>query len=280
MWLPDGLRAEVERAVGPIDEVLDRSWPHGVTRVWQVRGRETWWIKQHTQPRKFDQEATAYERVVPELGRAGIRVPALLARIDGSRVLVLDHLPGDPARIDDVALHEQAGRALAVLHAIPLDPVDPVSVGDALRARLLRWVDEADGVVDDRTIDRVAEQLEDVSLFADCRRAWCHRDFSPRNWLTEGGVLGLLDFEHCAPDLALFDLVKLADDAWRRFPATRDALFRGRGAPLSPDDAERLRRLMWLHALSTTAWAAHHGDPAYEQHGRGLLTALAGGWCP
>jgi aminoglycoside/choline kinase family phosphotransferase len=279
-WLPDDVRAEVERAIGPIREVADRSWPHGVTRVWQVRGSEVWWVKQHTQVRKFRQEARAYAEVVPRLAAGGFRVPGQVARFDGLRVLVLSHLPGDPARADDLALYEQAGRILAALHELPLVDQDPVPIAAALRARVLRWIDEAGEVVDDRTIDRVAEQLEDVALFDGCRRAWCHRDFSPRNWLAQDGVLGLLDFEHCSPDLPLFDFVKLADDAWRRIPATRDAVLRGYGVPWSADDRERLRRLMWLHALGTVSWAATHGDPDYERHGRGLMTALAGGWRP
>jgi aminoglycoside/choline kinase family phosphotransferase len=276
--VPDDVRAAVERHLGPISESEDRSWPHGVTRVWQVN--RAFWVKQHTQARKYAQETRAYDRVVPELAAAGFRVPSLLARVDGLRVLVLTHLGGAPADPLDVGLHEQAGRALAVLHELPLDDRDPVSIAAALRARVSRWVDEAAGVIDDRTVDRVVEQLDDAAIFAGCRRRWCHRDFSPRNWLDERGALGLLDFEHCGPDLPLFDFVKLADDAWRRAPATKDALFRGYGHPLDPEDQERLRRILWLHALGTTAWAASHGDPAYEEHGRSLLAALEAGWTP
>ncbi|MEQ1566183.1 MAG: aminoglycoside phosphotransferase family protein, partial [Myxococcota bacterium] len=203
-----------------------------------------------------------------------------IERADALRVLALTDLAGRPADLADPAVHHQAGAALAVLHGLPMTRHDPLSVADALRARLVRWIDEADGVLDDATVDRVAEKFADPALFAGCRRAWCHRDFSPRNWVEDGGVFGLLDFEHCGPDLPLFDLVKLADDAWRRFPTTRDALFVGYGRRLSAEDAERLERLMWLHALSTTAWASTHGDAEYERHGRALLSALHAGWAP
>ncbi|MEQ1506000.1 MAG: aminoglycoside phosphotransferase family protein [Myxococcota bacterium] len=267
--------------IGPIRSMTDHSWPHGVTRVWRVVGSETVWVKQHTEGRKFRQESRAYGAVVPALGAAGFRVATRIADWPSLRTLALTDVRGDRAPDGDPAVHRQAGAASAVLHALPLDDTDPVPIADALRARLTRWVSEASGAVDPAWIERIRAEIGDGTAFDGCDRRWCHRDWSPRNWLIdEEGRLGLLDFEHCGPDLWLFDLVKLADDAWRRFPDTRAAYFDGYGRPLDAVDQDRLRRLMWLHALGTTAWAATHGDPAYEAHGRALLAALHAGWAP
>ena len=180
------------------------------------------------------------------------------------------------------AVHFEAGRATAALHAIPLRDDDPLSPFEVLQARLAQWSEEAKGIVEDTIITRVGEELADPAVFDDCPRTWCHRDWSPRNWLVDDdGWFGLIDFEHCGPDLWLVDVLKLADDLWRRFPPTRDVFLAGYGRPLlGPADRDWLRRLMWLSALRTTTWAATHGDPIYERHGHALFSALASGWEP
>jgi Ser/Thr protein kinase RdoA (MazF antagonist) len=289
--LPQELRALIEARVGRVGSVEDRSWAHGVSRVWRVDTPSgAVWVKQHTQPRKFDQESRAYRVVVPALAEAGIDVATALATDRDLRALVLTEVEGrtaagDAGVVAQAAVHRAAGAATRVLHALPLEDDDPLPLAQALQARFRRWAGEAEGVVAPALIARVGEAL-DPAAFAGAERCWCHRDWSPRNWLITaerggGPGFGMLDFEHCMPDLWLVDLVKLADSGWRRHPETRAAFLGGYGgAELGREEADRLGRLMWLHALGTTVWGAAHGDREYEQHGRGLLAELAAGWQP
>jgi aminoglycoside/choline kinase family phosphotransferase len=280
--LPNDVGAAVEHWVGPVLEVRDRSWPHGVTRVWRITtSSDVFWVKRHTQMRKFLQESRAYTHVIPSLVQQGHRVPQRVAEDRQLRVLLLTDVAGHPAPEEDPLVHVRAGRITRALHTLPLIDEDPVPIHVAIQIRAERWLLEARGVIDEATAARVREEVGDGSAFLGCQRSWCHRDWSPRNWLLDGaGRFCMIDFEHCAPDLPTVDLVKLCYDVWRRHPETEQAFYEGYGH--IPDDAERdrLRRLLWLHAISTVAWAAAHDDPSFERHGRGLLVALGEGWRP
>jgi Ser/Thr protein kinase RdoA (MazF antagonist) len=267
----DASRELVRGAVGPITAVEDRSWPHGVTRVWRVEvGREVVWVKVHSQDRKYAQEDRAYSVVAPALATAGYRVPARIAS-DGSRRLVLTDLPGDPARPDDVEIHRQAGAALA----------------EALAARLQRWMTQGRGRVEEELLAEVAARFADPSTFVgvsgsgpgESRRRWCHRDWSARNWLVDRGRIGILDFEHTGPDLWLFDLVRLYETSFVDRPAVEGAFFEGYG-PVPEGTGERLAQLLWLTELGTVVWSTAHADSEYLAIGRATLARLRAGWEP
>lgn len=280
--LPDDVGAAVEHWVGPVLDVRDRSWPHGVTRVWRITtSSDVFWVKRHTQARKFQQESRAYSRVVPDLASLGHLVPQRVAEDARLRLLLLTDVAGSPAPEDDPSVHESAGRITAALHSLPFVDDDPMPIEAAIAVRVERWLEEARGFIDEATAARVREEVGDGSAFAGCTRAWCHRDWSPRNWLVDAqGRFGMIDFEHCSPDLPTVDMVKLSCDVWRRHPETEKAFFEGYGRTLDEAERDRLRRLLWLHAISTVAWAATHGDPSFERLGRALLVALGEGWRP
>lgn len=264
--------AVVERIVGPVARWTEHTQGHGVTRVYRA---DHIWVKVHGGSRKYAQELAAYREVVPGLAAAGFAVPTLLACDASHHVLVLSHVPGVPGEaIDDRRdLHRQAGELLAVLHALPCMEGDPVSVPEAIVARTQQWCARARPHLPHDVLRRVEDRIGTGDAFAGMQRCWCHRDFSARNWLVDDGRLGLIDFEHTRPDLWPTDLVKLADDDWLRQPGTREAFFSGH-PPLSPDDVERLDQLLWLHAVSTVAWAEAHGDAPYAAHARRLLDYL------
>ncbi|MCA9490722.1 MAG: phosphotransferase [Myxococcales bacterium] len=274
--ISEALRDWFEARHGGIVRAEDRSWSHGVTRVFELwTASEHLWLKQHTQARKFDQELSAYLQWVPVLAEAGERAPGLIDREPALRALVLTHLDGEPAPGDDPAIHRQAGAALAALHAAPFVDHDPLTVREAILARLERWSREAAGLVPAEVVARVNLEIGDAEVFAGARRVPCHRDFSPRNWLVHEGRFGLLDFEHAAPDLRWVDVMKLADDTWR-LPGTRDAFLDAYGRGWSEVDAQRIERLSWLHALSTWVWSAAHDDAAYLEHARRHYARLVG----
>lgn len=279
-WTPE-LRARVEGWLGPVTAVEDRSWAHGVTRVYRVATASgTAFVKVHSQLRKFDQERRAYEEWVPALAASGVLVAEVLGADPALRALALTDLGGvapDPA---DPRVHAQAGAALAALHGLPFVDADPMPVREAVLARTARWAGEARGLLPAEVVARVtAEVAASSASFDGGRRVPCHRDFSPRNWMIRDGRFGLIDFEHAAPDIRWVDFVRLAEDAWRH-PGARRAFVEAYGRPWSEVDAERFRCLTWLHALSTWVWAATHRDTAYEAQAQALYGRLTAGYQP
>lgn len=270
--MDEPIREVVRAAVGPIGPAVDHSWPHGVTRVWRVEAASgPVWVKRHGGAGKYRQEAAAYRTLVPRLAEAGVRVASLLAEDPGTRVLVLSHVDGWLAPTGE-DLHRQAGRALAVLHGLPLEDPDPMPLAEALVARFAQWDARAAGAL--TSAEREAARRGFGEGPPVRSRVWCHRDFSPRNWLDDRGRLGWIDFEHCRPDHPFTDLLKLADGPWREAPSLRAAF--AEGYPDLPPE-EELRPLLWLHALSTVVWSVEHRDAGYEAHGRELLAALRRG---
>lgn len=280
VWSPE-VQERVEGWLGKVITAEDRSWPHGVTSVVRATtATGTAFVKIHTQARKFDQERRAYLEWAPALAASGVLVATLLGDDAALRVLVLSDLGGAAPDPSDPRAHAAAGEALRVLHGLPWCDPDALPVGDAVLARLARWQGEARGLVPDDVVERVAGEVQRAAAaFDGGRRVPCHRDFSPRNWMIRDGRFGLIDFEHAAPDIRWVDFVRLAEDAWRH-PGTRKAFVSAYGRPWSEQDAVRFSGLVWLHALSTWVWAAHHRDAAYEAQARELFARLAAGYQP
>lgn len=280
MELAEPVRGVVERVMGPVLQVEDRSWSHGVTRVYRVTtATDTCFVKQHSLDRKYAQELRAYHEWVPALAAAGVLVAALLGEEAEQRVLVLSDLHGSAPEPRDPGVHAQAGAALAVLHGLPFVDPDAMAVRQAVLARLARWAEEARGRVPDAVVARVTAEVGDARVFEGGRRVPCHRDFSPRNWVLRDGRFGLIDFEHATPDIRWVDFLKLTEDSWRS-PAAKSAFVGAYGRPWSDVDAARFRCLTWLYALSTWVWSVTHRDAAYEAQARDLYERLVGGYSP
>jgi hypothetical protein len=252
--------AVVDRAAalaGPARTTTFVGHPHAASRVWRWEGeRATIYVKQHTQPRKGAQERLAY-------GWLGQRfsdtLPALLAA-EGD-TLFLSAVPGDHADPPSTALAAAAGRWIAAVHAEPWYDADPMPLVDAVTRRLAMT----------RARGRVAlpEALDAlVGSFAGVPRVWCHRDYTPRNWLTGPDGLRVIDLEHAMPDAAAWDVARAS---CQLSPAAFAAFSDGYG---QLPDPRQLHLMRWLFAAGTVQWGEDHGDGAFAAEGRRWVAAL------
>ena len=203
---------------------------------------------------------------------SGIDVPRLIASDRDSRLLLLSRLPGAPPPPGHLGAHEAAGRWLRSLHARPTPHPDPMPLSDALTRRVRAALEHVPAGVGG--ITRIRSGLEPDRPFAPATRVWCHRDFSPRNWLWDPAAgLSVVDLEHSRPDHPAWDLVKLMTEVWPDHPGTAEAFIRGYG-PL-PDE-RLLLRLCWLHGLQTRAWGIRQGDAETARLGARILSRLSG----
>ncbi len=232
----------------------------GAVQTWRVvAAGQLYYCRDGLSLRKFDQELRVAEAVWPLLGGCPERLGADRA---GGRLL-MSACAGSPAP-QDPAAWRAAGERVARLHALPLVDADPVSPVQALVARIAA-ASRSLQTVEPARVAGAARLLGAGEALASQRRCWCHRDLRPENWLWDGDILSLVDWEHARPDLPALDLV---------LPATADegrssAFFEGYG----PVDAHALRAARALYGLGTLAWGHRHGQAAFVQEGRRILDA-------
>lgn len=262
MSWPPRLDEVVERHVGGRPVVVEATRAEGAARVFDVRGGSARvWLKLHRQVRTADQEATA----LAVAQRAGLAAPRVLERTD--RALVLSHVHGRQPR--DPAAWARAGRWLAEWHAVPCACDDPLPVVDAIQRRVEAWATRARRLGLSELVEVLRLTPEERLAFTDAPRVWCHRDYHPRNWLDDGLVCAVIDFEHARPDVAELDLAKVrasgaGDERIRAFES-------GYGQASDP------RRLAWgdrFHAVVTLLWGLQRGHQPVVDEGLRAVVAL------
>jgi hypothetical protein len=224
-----------------------------------VSRRGPWFRKRSRSDRAWRQERDA-------LAALAGRVPSIPPVIDADareRTLILGRLAGAPADPTDARVHAAAGAWLARLHALPVADADPLPVCDALTRRAAAALARARGLLPDRRLAAIADRVGDLGARYAGPRRWCHRDFTPANWLQ--GPFGVVDFEHARPDLPQWDLVKLAAEVWPEAPALRTAFLDPYG---DPGDLEPL---CVLHGLVTYTWGRNHRDEVFTALGTRIL---------
>jgi len=144
-----------------------------------------------------------------------------------------------------------------------------MALGDALYKRLRRLVRQARAHLPHDLVDRCLEVIGDPRMLAQ-ERVWCHRDFTPSNWLWEPSQqqLSVIDFEHSRPDTPWADLQKLEATAFVHHPAARVLFYEGYGTPAEP--SHRAAFVAW-HGLATITWGRRHRDSAFSLLGRQVL---------
>ena len=244
--------------------VWARSTPHTTVQAWMTDGR-TVFTKQHRDPARLAREAAALETWAATLGQS----PRVQARHDDH--LVLSALPGEHHTADSLPLAAwtAAGAWLRRAHQLPDVPPDPLPVDQALRRRLKGLVRRARRVLPPELVVRCRDTIGDPGQLA-TPRVWCHRDFTPDNWLWEPATeqLWVLDFEHARPDIAWSDRVKLAATAFVERPEAQGAFDAGYG-PL-PHPTHARAHVVW-HGLATLTWGLQHGAADFVRLGRDIL---------
>ncbi len=192
-------------------------------------------------------------------------VPRVLGRPDATVVVLSWH---GGARARSPATMRAAGSWLRRLHAQPLASSDPLDLRLALERRRDGWLARAGGGLD---VSKVVSL--DFSSFTGRPRVPCHRDFTPENWLWDPqGGLTIVDFGQSRADAALWDLVKLEGETFRRQPQLRAPFYAAYGT-LAAEEAVGLRALVLLHGLQTAVWGDLHDHPGFSALGREILGA-------
>lgn len=269
----------VNRVLGPVDVVADRSWPHGEARVLEVRtrGDERVIVKWHRGARDYHRELAAYQQYVPALGGDA---PRLVASDDRLQLLIVSRVAGTIVEGTDAehdpAVYARAGEVLRTLHeSTPAVTTD--HFGDTLMAKFFYWAERAGSFLSDVELDtarRIARTSLELGLLP---HVPAHRDNSTRNWmLGPDGRVRLIDFAAMGFEPWAVDLFRLEQREWLDAPLLREAFLDGYGR--RPDERDRavLHAFHAVSAVSTIVWALDHGDAAFAAHGREMLDRLLG----
>ena len=249
----------------PATKVQTRQTLHTSVCQWQGP-RGLVFEKVHQDPARLQREYAALTTHAADLGCS----PAVLGRSEDT--LWLSALPGRTRSAEELpaAAWRAAGQWLRRAHERPVVTSDPLPLEGALMRRWNSLSKRARKVVAPAVVHACREIIGHPAHLA-TRRVWCHRDFTPDNWLWEPGNWSVLDFEHARPDEPWSDLVKLEADAFVLNPARRRAFYDGYGP--NPHAAQHRPRVCW-HGLATLTWGLRHGQAAFTQTGWRILGGL------
>ena len=295
--LPEALLMRwVEETIGRFRVVSRYAHSHGCSHLWRLQAdREFFWLKRHQSPGKCAGEAHALTRWTPALNLAapqvrGYRtepVALLLTEASGEMASAVDLEPVAEAR-----LWRAAGAYLARLHALENDWLgaihldgsvqgqrceDPVRfVRQSLESRLAQGAAQDLFDAGEREFIRYGMDAWTAALADETPRA-IHRDYSPRNWMTDasGRLNAVIDFEHSRWDVRAADLNRWWDTDFLEKPVLAEAFFDGYQGAM-PDEKlwAQILALRLLGAAAGIVWATRVGDAPYVQVNREALHRL------
>ncbi|WP_228479955.1 phosphotransferase family protein [Microbacterium abyssi] len=211
-----------------------------------------------------------YTRALVDTGHA-----ARLRDGDASlRVMILDHLPGRLVEGTDAEqqsdTYNRAGALLRELHR--QETREDAGYWTRTRDRALSWLDQPNRVDADTASE--TRHILHSSPTTPAAVVPAHGDWQPRNWLTDGDVVRVIDFGRFGFRPAATDLTRLAAQQWRGQPELETAFFNGYGE--DPRDADHWRFARLQEAVGTACWAFQVGDEEFEAQGHRMLAeALA-----
>jgi Ser/Thr protein kinase RdoA (MazF antagonist) len=287
-----------DERIGPYD--ADERDPrfHGRTTVIRIRrGRERLYLKIYEEQEGFEAEVHAYEQWTQAIAP---HAPTLVAaRKAYPSALLLSALPGISLGRAGLSMSQQeqvwetAGHVLAVLHnqaqgrffgacqrdGSPAGPeiTDAVAyVSCELEREAQCGIENSYLTADELAVIERARAL--LPAFAGERPVPCHRDYIPVNWIVSpaGAWVGVIDFEFSRWDVRVSDLARYPDWQWLTQPNLVQALLRGYGWELTPQEEQQLLVTRVVYAVSAIVWgsqAAYHG---FVREGREALRHLSG----
>jgi hypothetical protein len=275
-----------ERVLGPCTVVADCSWEHRMSAVLRLRDQHgtDWFLKRHRDRGRYETEVMAYRTWVPALGN---QAPALRARDDALRALILSAVPGSPAPWPDpvqpptddrrhqaeLTIQRQAGAALRRLHQA--EPARPwPDFGPAKIDELDRLILAAASLVPTAELDQARAQVRALAAITTAVMVPCHRDYTPRNWLVHDDGLAVIDFEWARLDAPASDLSRLHLGIWADRPDLAEAFAVGYGQPLGDTDRAILHGCALITAIWLTIKARETAQPSFEQASRAALSRL------
>lgn len=284
----ESYRAQVEARLGPCQFELGHRWVAGGAELWRVvTPTAAYALKVYVAKDRYLQERRAYEGWLAKLEaeRAVPRavVPHCEAAFDGESdgevgALLLSWVRGHMwlsghAAVSELAVYESAGRCLASLHGLSCPELAVVDHRDRVRAKTIRRAEQLRGLVGERVF-RWAVQTAESAAWDALEVGYCHRDYSPRNWLVdvEHGLdhVTVIDFEHSEWDYYATDVMKLWDGPFIGHPQRSRAFYVGYGRPLE-EHLPALRLLAAPHGLAIASWSQLANNPEYLAHGREFL---------
>ncbi len=235
------LREFARSILGPDLRFENRSREFGRRSVvWRVTDPDggRFWLKhhampgmpgRHTSPILYERELNALENWVPLLGEpTWWRSSELIAKSDELTAMVITNVEGgllDETGVSPEECKEMfflAGKFARKLHDIELGSHDLGDSVDYFAKWGERYLSEADGVVDAKTMEWVRAVFDNGSAFTDVRFVRAHMDYSPRNWLIdrheEGIRFGIIDWERARIEHWLQDAQWMEFDHWHREP--------------------------------------------------------------
>ena len=269
-------RALVASWLPGVEIVADLSWNQADTVVLRARhdGRDLVVKAGGAQNHHLGRELDAYEGgYTAGWARSG-RAPRLLHADRSARILVTEWLEGrlayrTPAAADP-EVHRRAGELLRAFHdqaSRPSEGTDAAATG-----RAIAWLD-ADHAIAGDVEERLRHALA-VLAPVEADLVPTHGDWQPRNWLTDGDIVRVIDFGRFAFRPPATDLTRLAAQEWRDDPACEAAFLDGYGR--DPRNPAHWLLLRLREAIGTAAWAHQVGDTAFEAQGHRMIAdALA-----
>jgi aminoglycoside phosphotransferase len=266
--------------IGDVEVVADLSWPHGGSRVLELRDhRGTGWIAKAMRRNNYRTEREAYQRWVPALGD---RASQVVYSDDTLQVLVFRTIPGviadGTAYALDPRIHHQAGALLRCLHDCA-PPSEAADLATVLRTTVERAIDNARTLgllepADAMAISFVGQIIDDL-VKVPIMMVPTHGDNQPRNWLVDDdGVVHLIDFGLTNLGWWGRDLNRLRQQQWRDRPDLQEAFFAGYGRNATPAEEVMLRARDAQSALTTMFWARERNDPSFEEHWHSVLIRM------
>jgi len=137
-----------------------------------------------------------------------------------------------------------------------------------------RWVRRGRALLTAREVDIAEACARELAHLPKPERVPCHHDYTPRNWVINGGRVQVIDFEETHPDAWITDIARLTIGFWREEPHLTEAVLDGYGRRLSADDEATSVCLYGVTAVRYIVLGTELGKHDFVERTRHVLHQL------